>query len=96
MCRQVLTLAGLSDWQIGKTRAFLRAGQLAALEVGSAQVSKAPLNSGHTSVVSGAWLNARRTLSYDMRSFFIARFQACTAESTPVAHLHKEHGIGVS
>ncbi len=33
VCREVLTLSGLSGWQIGKTRAFLRAGQLAALEV---------------------------------------------------------------
>lgn len=33
MCREVLTLAGLQGWQIGKTRVFLRAGQLAALEV---------------------------------------------------------------
>ena len=33
MCREVLTLVALQGWQIGTTRVFLRAGQLAALEV---------------------------------------------------------------
>jgi myosin heavy subunit len=32
VCREVLTLAALQGWQIGTTRVFLRAGQLAALE----------------------------------------------------------------
>jgi hypothetical protein len=50
VCREVLTLATLQGWQIGTTRVFLRAGQLAALEVcftiivtlpGTASTSKA-------------------------------------------------------
>ena len=33
ICREVLVVSGLEGWQIGKTRVFLRAGQLANIEV---------------------------------------------------------------
>jgi hypothetical protein len=33
--RRILFSFGLEGWQMGKTRVFLRAGQLALLEVGS-------------------------------------------------------------
>ena len=33
LCRELLVASGLDGWQIGKTRVFLRAGQLANIEV---------------------------------------------------------------
>lgn len=38
LCRKILQAVKLQAWQIGKTRVFLRAGQLAQLEVGPAQL----------------------------------------------------------
>ena len=34
ICKRLLFGSGLEGWQLGKTRVFLRAGQLAQLEVG--------------------------------------------------------------
>ena len=33
MVRRILTRLGLEGWQLGRSRAFLRAGQLATMEV---------------------------------------------------------------
>lgn len=35
VCKRILYSAGLEGWQLGRTRVFLRAGQLAQLEVGA-------------------------------------------------------------
>ena len=87
MCREVLTLAALQGWQIGTTRVFLRAGQLAALEV---QALQSPLdtldqqsNCEFSRMSHGCWRNHVKLVDTDHRHMAAGQYEALLHISAP-------------